>query len=525
MAEELMAAIDAGTTGVRCVLFNMQGRAVAHGYYETPTLYPKPGLVEQSASDVVELAFRAVRAAISYGNIDSSNIVGLCITHQRNTWVPVDRYGNFLTNMFVWQDQRGSVILPWIREQLARAGLELAYFYELTGQTFGSVQAGVKTFWYRLYMPERYRRTYKLLTPQAFLLHAFGVRGYIDERDDISNWLIANGSTFEYDERLLAVFGMDKDKYPDCAMPGSLAGKVSRTASRRSGLLAGTPIYVGSGDQQCGALAVGNLPGAGIASVCLGTAGLCIASSAEVSRHPRGKCQVQGHPAGGFTIEGHSSSCMSSFRWLENLLATDNISQAIRAGKNPYLVISDFASQSSAGAGGVVFLPWLQGAACPHFADEARGALIGMTLATTRADMLRAAIEGICFEMRQMMDTLWEANIEKPDRMRVLGGPSKDRFWCQIQADIYGLPVEVMAVDEATALGAAMIGFAGAGGFTDLYEAVLAMSHIGKYYEPDQKQRDIYDRLYTAWQECYIGLARRGYKDVYDFQQEARHEV
>ena len=523
MADELIAAIDAGTTGVRCVLFNMRGEAAAHGYYETPTLYPGPGLVEQSASDVVELAFRAVRAAISYGNIDSSAIVGLCITQQRNTWVPVDRHGNFLTNMFVWQDQRGSVMLPWMREQLAGAGLELADFYNLTGQPFGSVQAGVKAFWYRLYMPERYRRTYKLLTPQAFLLRAFGVRSYVDERDDISNWLVADGSALEYDECLLRVFGMDREKYPDCAMPGSLAGKVSRTASRRSGLLAGTPIYVGSGDQQCGALAVGNLPGAGIVSVCLGTAGLCIASSSEAPRHPRGKCQVQGHPAGGFTIEGHSSSCMSSFRWLEDLLAVDSISRAIRAGRNPYLTVSDLASQSGAGAGGIVFLPWLQGAACPHFTDEARGAFVGMTLATTRADMLRAAIEGICFEMRQMMDTLWEAGIEKPDRIRILGGASQDSFWCQIQADIYGLPVEVMAVDEATALGAAMIGFAGAGAFADLSGAVQAMSRPGKYYEPARKQQDIYDRLFVVWQECYKGLAGRAYKEVYSFQQEAGH--
>lgn len=518
MSEDLMAAIDAGTTGVRCVLFDRYGRAVAHGYYETPTLYPAPGLVEQSASDVVELAFRAVRASIFDGNIDPARIIGLCITHQRNTWVPVDKYGNFLTNMFVWQDQRGAVILPWIQEQLAGAGLELTDFYNLTGQPFGSVQAGIKTFWYRLHMPDRYQRTYKFLTPQAFLLHAFGVSGYMEERDDISNWMVVDGKKFQYDELLLSLFGMDKGFYPDYAKAGSFAGKISHMASRRSGLLEGTPIYIGSGDQQCGALAVGNLPGGEIASVCLGTAGLCIASSFEAPRHPQGTCQVQGHPAGGFTIEGHSSSCMSSFDWLKNMIAVDDILQAMSTGKNPYMMVSNLAESSLAGANGVCFLPWLQGAACPHFADEARGALIGMTLATTRADMFRAAIEGICFEMRQMLETLLEAKIKKPGRLRVLGGPSQDNFWCQIQADIYGIPVETITIGEATALGAAMIGFTGAGAFADLSEAVQEMSHVEHCYETHKEIHTRYDKIYRAWQECYLGLAKRAYKAVYEFQ-------
>ena len=519
MSENLMAAIDAGTTGVRCVLFDRYGNAVAKGYYETPTLYPAPGLVEQSASDVVELAFKVVRASIFDGNIDPARIIGLCVTQQRNTWVPVDKKGNFLNNMFVWQDQRGSVILPWVKELLAAEGMELEDYYDLTGQPFGSVQAGIKTFWYRINMPERHKRTYKFLTPQSFLLHAFGVCGYIDESDDISNWMVANGRTFQFDERLLSLFGMDRSKYPDFVTPGSLVGKVSHMAARRSGLLTGTPIYAGSGDQQCGALAVGNLPGAGNASICFGTAGLCIASSLEAPRHPQGKCQVQGHPATGFTIEGHSSSCMSSFRWLENMLATDDISQAMRTGRNPYLIVSNFAAQSPAGARGVCFLPWLQGAACPHFSDEARGALIGMTLATTRYDMLRAAVEGICFEMRQMLETLSEAQIDKPNRLRVLGGPSQDSFWCQVQADIYGLPVETLAVSEVTALGAAMIGFWGAGVFDDLSEAVSSMSRVECCYEPLMEIHATYDKIYRVWQTCYSGLAERAYKELYEFQQ------
>ena len=139
--KQLIAAVDAGTTGVRCCIFDDKGNEISGGYYKVPTFYPGPGLVEQSAETIVELAYKSVAAAISNNDVNPSDIVGICITAQRNGFVPIDKEGNFLSNLFVWQDQRGAEVHLWIRERLTEKGITLEDFYRINGRPEHSRQA------------------------------------------------------------------------------------------------------------------------------------------------------------------------------------------------------------------------------------------------------------------------------------------------------------------------------------------------------------------------------------------------
>ena len=120
-SRELIAAVDAGTTGTRCCIFDRGGRIVSYGYYPMTTKYPGPGRVEQDPKLVIELTFRAVKTAVE--SIDPKRIAGLCITVQRNSFVPVDRSGIFLTDMIIWQDQRGEETHPWMLDCLKKNGM------------------------------------------------------------------------------------------------------------------------------------------------------------------------------------------------------------------------------------------------------------------------------------------------------------------------------------------------------------------------------------------------------------------
>lgn len=513
-----VASIDAGTMGVRCAVFDLNGNQVSDDYYETPTHYPKPGWVEQSAYDVVELAYKAVRGAIAKNHIDPAEISSLSFTNQRTTWVPIDRDENFLTNMFLWQDQRGAEILPWARRQLAQHGMSEMDLYNRCGHPLGSVQCGSKAFWFRLNMPDIYEKTWKMITPHAMLAHAFGADGWIEEDSDNNWWLTTNGDTFQFDEELCDIFGMDIHKYPDSTRPGVYIGSVTQDVSKKTGLKKGTPLYTGSGDQQCGAAGVGNSGASGLGSVCLGTAGLCIGYSAEPVRDPNGKCHVLGHPAGGYTMEGHASAAASSFRWLRNAISQLEMTTAEISGLDVYDIMSATAAKSPIGAKGTIFLPWLAGAACPHYDDHARGALIGMTLGTTKAELLRAAMEGICFEMREMLDALKASGFKKFNTLRVNGGASHSKLWNQIQADIYNCTVETVQAPEATALGAAMIGAVGNGLFKDLHEASANMVHVKERFEPSPAAVSQYNEIFDIWQSCYYGLAKEAYPKIYGYQ-------
>ena len=511
---KLVAAIDAGTTGVRCCIFNLQGEMVSGGYFPTPTFYPRPGLVEQDAATVIELAFQATKQAITSSDIHPEDIAALCITHQRNTFVPIDARGNFLTKMFIWQDQRGDAVHSWMLDRLREHRLSFEDFYQTNGQPFGNFQCGYKAIWFRLFMEDIYEKTWKLVTPHAFLTHAFGAEDFVDENNDISSWLVADADSQTIDEQFCKIFDLNPDKFAKAVPPGTQVGTVSEEASKRSGLLQGTPIIAGSGDQQCGSLGAGNYGTPDIVLVSMGTAGLCIAYSPEPIRHPTAKCHVQGHPAGGYTIEGHSSSCMSSFSWAKELFFDQNVSSQ----KELYSHISQLASRSPLGAKGVLFLPFLQGAACPYYDDLARGAYVGMSLATQKGDMLRATMEGISFETKMMLETLLESDITPAKNLRLIGGASNNIFSNQMQADIYGLPVETITAGETTALGAAIIGAVSAGLFPSYREAVREMTHVLQRYEPDPKIAAAYREVYTVWSECYQDLSRGTYKSIAELQ-------
>lgn len=514
-----VASIDAGTMGVRCAIFDLTGIQVSSAYFETPTVYPKPGWVEQDATDIEQLAYKAVRNAIKKGNIPAEEIISLSFTNQRTTMVPIDKDGNYLTNMLIWQDLRGADIFPWARQQLANHGMTEMDLYNRCGHPLGAVQCGSRAFWLKENMPDVYEKTYKMITPHAILAHAFGADDWIEEESDNNWWLVTKKDTFEFDPELCDIFGMDINKYPNYAKPGTFIGNVTRKVADKTGLKEGTPLYVGSGDQQCGAAGVGNSGAAGLGSVCLGTAGLCIGYSATPVADPNGKCHVLGHPAGGYTMEGHASAAASSFRWLRNAISQLEMTTAEVSGLDVYDIMSATAAQAPLGSKGTMFLPWLAGAACPHYDENARGALIGMTLGTTKAEMLRAAMEGICFEMREMLDALKSAGFDKFEKLRVTGGAAHSKLWNDIQANIYGCTVETVEAPEATALGAAMIGAVGAGVFKDLAEASENMVHVKDVYEPTQAKIDQYNEVFDVWQSCYYGLAKEAFPKIKNYQE------
>ena len=512
-----VVGIDAGTMGVRCCIFDLNGNQVSSAYYETPTYYPKPGWVEQDANDVVNLAHKATAQAIAKKNIDAAEIISISFTNQRTSFAPIDKDGNFIHNMILWQDQRGAEIFPWAREQLAKYGMTELDLYKKCGHPLGSVQCGSKAFWLRLNKPDIYEKTWKMVTPHAMLAKAFGADDWYDEESDANWWLVTNCDTFEYDPVLCDIFGMDIDKYPKNMKPGTKIGEVTSEVAKKTGLKAGTPLYVGSGDQQCGAVGVGNSGAPGLGSVCLGTAGLCIGYSADPVRDANGKCHVLGHPAGGYTMEGHASAAASSFRWCRNAIGRYEMTAAELSDIDVYVIMGAIAEKAPLGSKGTMFLPWLAGAACPYYNDNARGAFIGMTLGVTKSELYRSAMEGICFEMRGMLDALKEAGFTF-DRLRLTGGAARSPFWNQMQADIYGCRCESVNAAEATALGAAMVGAVGAGVFKDLAEADKAMVSLKDVYEPIPENVALYNEVYEVFKACYRGLATEGFDQIAAFQ-------
>jgi xylulokinase len=296
-------------------------------------------------------------------------------------------------------------------------------------------------------------------------------------------------------------------------------GEIPKEIAEKTGLKAGTPIIVGSGDQQCGAIGVGNAK-EGLASVCLGTAGLCIGYSKNHIRHPSGKNHILGHAGTGhWQMEGHASAAASSFRWFRNTFAHIERTTASMLGVDTYDLLTQQAALSPPGAKGTVYLPWLAGAACPYYDSNARASFVGMTFAHTKGDMIRAAMEGICYEMRDMLESLQEANFAPFECYRVTGGAARSSLWNQIQADVYGKPVETVKTSEATALGAAMLAAVGVGIYKDIHEAIDNMVHVVGRWEPIEENVKVYNEMFGIYRDTYQALKEKAFPSIAGFQE------
>ena len=276
---DYLAAIDAGTGGVRCVIFDVKGNVVSEDYRETLTVYTPDGHAEQDPVQLVGAALNAVRGAIVKGNVDAARIAGITITGTQTTFAAVDRQGNYLTSIILWQDMRGIEMFPWIRQRLAEHGMTEAELYRRTFRPMNALLAGAKLLWLRKHEPTLYEKIHKLANPQAILQRALGAEEVTIDPTDGGWWLSHDSATLELDSELVEVFGMNTDFFPQFCIPGEPVGWVMPDVAEKTGLKAGTPIWQGAVDQCCAVLGAGNYGSSETGTMCMGTAGVIMTYS------------------------------------------------------------------------------------------------------------------------------------------------------------------------------------------------------------------------------------------------------
>ena len=500
---DYIAAIDAGTGGVRCVIFDAKGNAVSQDYREMLTVYTPDGHAEQDPVQLVKAAWDAVRGAIIRGDIDASQIVGITTTGTQTTFAPIDRDGNFLTNIIVWQDMRGIEMFSWMRQRLAEHGMTEADLYRRTFRPMDTLLAGAKLLWLRKHEPDLYGKIHKLANPQAILLRAFGAEEVTVDHTDGGWWLSHDSATLEPDPELIEMFGMNPDIFPRLCAPGELVGRVTSDVAERTGLKTGTPLYQGAVDQCCAALGAGNYGSPDIGTMCMGTAGVIMTYSDEPIPDPQNRYYIIHYPGRGYASEVAVPVAASAFRWVRDMLYPSETYNH----DTIYQRMDSEAASVPIGSGGLCFLPLMAGSIYPKTNDAIRGGWIGTSLSTTRAALVRSALEGICYEMRQIL----EASGRKFSSIRVLGGAARSDLWNRMQTDVYGCPVETIASQEASALGAAMIAACGAGLYSSLKDAVCSMVHMKRRYEPNLGNAELYRESYAAWLRCVEDLGNRAF--------------
>jgi xylulokinase len=301
---------------------------------------------------------------------------------------------------------------------------------------------------------------------------------------------------------MLDAVELNPDCLPDLHESQEIVGKIIPAAAAATGLLAGTPVVAGAGDQAAGATGMG-IVRPGDVSATIGTSGVVFAATDAPITDPRGRLHTFCHAIPGrWHVMGVTQAAGLSLRWFRDNFGVD------ANGPNkvePYDQLSAEAAQVPPGAGGVLWAPYLMGERTPHLDPEARAALVGLAADHTRANVVRAILEGVAFSLKDTLTIFRELGVPV-HAIRLGGGGARSVLWRQIQADVYGQGVETVQAEEGAAYGAALLAGVGIGMWASVDAACDAVVRVAKRTAPDQEGSRVMQQTYARYRRVYPAL-------------------
>lgn len=508
-----VAALDIGTTGTRCLIFDTHGKEIARDYKEWKSMFPSPVKVEQKAEEWWQAVRKTIFNAIRKSNVQKEDILSVAITNQRETIVPVDEFGNTLANAIVWQDRRTAQECGWIKENIGEDKI-----YKTTGLTIDPYFSGSKIMWFKNHHPEIYAKTHKFLLVHDYILHKLTGR-FATDYSNASRTMLFDINSCKWSDTIASEMQIDLDKLPEAVPSGKEVGNI---ISSDSGFSTQTKVIAGAGDQQCAALGVGVVkPGRMKCTTGTGSFILAYLDEPTFDIKKRVLCSCAAIP-GKWVQEASIFTTGAALRWFRDNVGMGESIQAYIAqqkGENidPYDLITEQAAQSPVGANGLIMIPHMIGAGAPHWNADARGILFGLALGHTTKDLYRAVMEGVAMEVRKNIDVFKTLGLN-PQDLRITGGGSRSSLWNQIMADVLGIPCGRGDLEESTAVGAAILATYGAGEYSDITKAADNMANITNVWNPQPSHFEKYNHLYDVSKKIYeqIELGRI-YQDLAQF--------
>jgi len=282
-------------------------------------------------------------------------------------------------------------------------------------------------------------------------------------------------------------------------------GNVSEAGAAATDLQNGMPVVAGAGDQAAGVVGMG-IATPGAVSATIGTSGVVFAATDCPALDPKGRLNTFCHAVPGrWHVMGVTQAAGLSLRWFR-----DRFGAGADDGSDPYERLVAEAATAPAGAGGVLWLPYLMGERTPHLDPHARAALVGLTASHTRAHVIRAILEGVAFSLRDTLTIFSEMNVPV-ETIRLGGGGARSTLWQQIQADVYGRSVEIVEAEEGAAYGAALLAGVGGGVWASVAEACAAAVRIRATIRSKPESARLMDERYQNYQLIYPALRRLAY--------------
>ncbi len=492
--ERLILAHDLGTSGNKASLFSESGSLIASCVESYGTLYQSESRAEQNPADW----WRAVREStrkLLLSVKDTSYIKAISFSGQMMACLCVDRRGEPLRNSLIYSDQRSDAQAKRLVDAIGDYK-----FFQITGHRASSSYSLAKLMWIKDNEPEIYEKTYKFLQAKDYMIFKLTGR-MITEMNDASGTNSFDLKTFSWSDTIIDASGVSRDKFPDVLASDDVVGPILPEVADDLGLPRAVLVVAGAGDGGCATIGIGCVK-PGISYNCLGSSSWISTTSTVPMKDPEMKTFTWAHPVKGlYQPCGTMQTAGSALAWIKDQLGGEVKIQSEKEGKSFFSLFDRALAEIAPGAGGILFLPYLLGERSPWWNSRAKGAFLGLSLHSEYAQIARAVLEGISFNLGIIKNIL-ESEVEMPT-IRLMGGGAKSLVWCQMLANIFDVPVEIPNyLEEATSMGAAIIGGVGAGIFRD-FSAVDRFCKIQTVLYPDPEIASFYKERLPVFENAY----------------------
>jgi xylulokinase len=480
-----LLGIDIGTSGAKALLINNEGVVEAEATAEYPMSTPKPLWAEQDPEDWWSGSVSSIKKVLEECGAKPEQIVSLGLTGQMHGLVLLDKQGKVIRPCIMWNDQRSAQQCADMTREIGKQRI-----LELTGNPLLPGFTAPKIIWVRETEPKAYKRIAKILLPKDYVRYRLSGE-ILSEVSDASGTSLFNVAGRSWSDEMLKHLNIPREWLPDVTESIEVSSAISADAARKTGLLEGTPVVGGAGDQAAQSVGTGIITD-GVCSITIGTSGVVFVACNEYLREPEGRLHAFCHAVPGmWHLMGVMLSAGGSFRWYRDALG----------GKDPYDILTEAAAQIPAGCEGMIFLPYLSGERTPYPDPTARGVFFGLTLRHTKAHMTRSVMEGVTFGLRDSLELIRGLG-RRIGEIRVSGGGANSSLWRQIMADIFSQEVFGVNATQGAAYGAALLAGVGAGVFGSVREACHKAIKKINNTKPDQDV-PIYEEYYRRYRSLY----------------------
>ena len=483
---KLFIGVDLGTSAVKLSLVDKKGAIVKEVNREYPLYFPQPGWSEQKPEDWWAGVCGGMRELLV--GVDASQVAGIGCGGQMHGLVVLDADDAVIRPAILWNDGRTQEEVDYLNNEIGRDRLSA-----LTANIAFAGFTAPKILWMKKHEPENFARIRKIMLPKDYINYMLtGV--HCCDYSDASGMLLLDVQHKRWSQEMLAICGVSEAQMPRLFESFEVVGEVNTELAAELGLPEGVRVVAGAGDNAAAAVGTG-VVGEGGCNLSLGTSGTLFISSKSFGVDPNNALHAFAHADGGFHLMGCMLSAASCNKWFcDEILKTKD-----------YAAEQTDITDDRLGRNHVFFLPYLMGERSPINDVNARGTFTGLTMDSSRADLVQAVLEGVAFAIRDSFEVARSLGLSIP-RSWICGGGAKSPLWRKIFANVLGIPLDMVKTEQGPGYGGAMLAMVGCGVYASVQEAADALVELASTTEPDPELTARYEVQYQKYRRIYPAL-------------------